>query len=140
MEASIYRIRPRDLLILCVGALLATGLVMVQSASTSLNGCIVRAVAAGPTGASSVGPVAPAGLMATTSPEGIELTWRPDPSTATLGYRIYRAAAPEGPFTRIQTLRKPLTLYNDRDAVPNRATLYRVTSFDDAGRESARRR
>ena len=38
MEVSIYRIRHRDLLTLCVLALLCLGAVMVQSASTSLSG------------------------------------------------------------------------------------------------------
>jgi cell division protein FtsW len=38
MEVSIYRVRHRDLLTLCVLALLCLGAVMVQSASTSLTG------------------------------------------------------------------------------------------------------
>src|SRR2546426_11017212 len=38
MEVSIYRVRHRDLLTLCVLALLCLGAVMVQSASTSLSG------------------------------------------------------------------------------------------------------
>lgn len=38
MEVSIYRVRHRDLLTLCVLALLCLGVVMVQSASTTLSG------------------------------------------------------------------------------------------------------
>ena len=38
MEVSIYRVRHRDLLTLCVLALLCLGIVMVQSASTALTG------------------------------------------------------------------------------------------------------
>ena len=38
MEVSIYRVRHRDLLTLCVLALLCLGVVMVQSASTTLTG------------------------------------------------------------------------------------------------------
>lgn len=38
MEVSIYRVRHRDLLTLCVLALLCLGAVMVQSASTTLSG------------------------------------------------------------------------------------------------------
>ena len=38
MEVSIYRVRHRDLLTLCVLALLSLGAVMVQSASTTLTG------------------------------------------------------------------------------------------------------
>ena len=38
MEVSIYRVRHRDLLMLCVLALLCLGAVMVQSASTTLSG------------------------------------------------------------------------------------------------------
>jgi cell division protein FtsW len=38
MEVSIYRVRHRDLLTLCVLALLCLGTVMVQSASTTLSG------------------------------------------------------------------------------------------------------
>jgi cell division protein FtsW len=37
MESSIYRLRTQDILVLCVLALLAMGIVMVQSASTSLG-------------------------------------------------------------------------------------------------------
>jgi len=37
MESSIYRLRTQDILILCVLALLGMGIVMVQSASTSLG-------------------------------------------------------------------------------------------------------
>ena len=38
MEVSIYRVRHRDLLTLCVLALLCLGAIMVQSASTQLTG------------------------------------------------------------------------------------------------------
>ena len=38
MEVSIYRVRHRDLLMLCVLALLCLGVIMVQSASTTLSG------------------------------------------------------------------------------------------------------
>src|SRR5207247_2728971 len=38
MEVSIYRVRHRELLTLCVFALLCLGAVMVQSASTTLSG------------------------------------------------------------------------------------------------------
>ena len=38
MEDSIYRLRPRDVLALCVLALLALGAIMVQSASTEITG------------------------------------------------------------------------------------------------------
>src|SRR4051812_34179858 len=38
MEASIYRLRDRDILAVCVLALLVMGVVMVQSASATLSG------------------------------------------------------------------------------------------------------
>ena len=43
MDSSIYRMRPRDVLVVCVLALLSLGVVMVQSASTTLNGIITHA-------------------------------------------------------------------------------------------------
>src|SRR5690348_11797812 len=38
MEASIYRLRHRDILAICVLSLLAIGAIMVQSASSSVTG------------------------------------------------------------------------------------------------------
>jgi len=38
MEASIYRLRHRDILALCVLSLLAIGAIMVQSASSGITG------------------------------------------------------------------------------------------------------
>ena len=64
MDASIYRMRPCDVLTVCVLALLALGVVMVQSASTTLNACITARPGVDPRPRPDGGPAAPAGLMA----------------------------------------------------------------------------
>src|SRR5690242_3646625 len=40
MDVSIYRLRHRDILFLCVLCLLLLGIVMVQSASMHVSGCV----------------------------------------------------------------------------------------------------
>src|SRR3954471_20932367 len=90
MEASIYRMRQQDVLTVCVLALLALGAVMVQSASVSLTGCVVRGTSPHPAAPPPPGPAAVADVTAATGPGGIDLTWSPDPAPAVVAYRVYR--------------------------------------------------
>jgi cell division protein FtsW len=134
MEISIYRMRHRDILSACVLGLLFLGVVMVQSASTSLSGCIVRAASPDVT-AARVGPIAPAQFIAATASDGIELAWDPDPSTNVLSYKVYRAEAQAGPFELLESIRKPESHFKDTAARVGSPSFYRVCAVDDDGRE-----
>src|SRR4051812_10188319 len=145
MDSSIYRMRLRDVLTVCVFALLALGAIMVQSASTSLNGAIVHA-AAEPTGgngspaASSLGsPPKPVNVAAAVSGDGIDLSWSPDRNADVVAYRVYRgssSATAASEFTLLETLRKPHSRYHDTDAPKGLPSIYRVSALDEAGKES----
>src|SRR5688572_2540914 len=137
MDASIYRMRLRDVLTICVLALLALGAVMVQSASTSLGGAIVHAPAVDPTGPREGHPARPVNVTAAASNDGIDLSWSPDRDEAVVSYRVYRADFAEGEFTLLETLRKPRTRYHDANAPSGEASVYRVVAVDDSGTASA---
>jgi len=137
MDASIYRMRPCDVLTVCVLALLALGVVMVQSASTTLNACITRAAAVDPSPSPNGGPAAPAGLMAVADAHGVELSWTPDSDSSVVGYKVCRSDAPDGAFTPIQTVAKPDCSFVDAAAPAGALSYYRLVAVDDAGRESA---
>ena len=106
MDCSIYRLRQRDLLTICVLALLALGVVMVQSASTTLTGSVVRAPAPDPTAPRLPGPVPVSGLMATTAADGIELSWDAAAEPETVAFHIYRGPSTSGPFEKLDTVRR----------------------------------
>ena len=137
MDASIYRMRPGDVLTVCVLALLALGVVMVQSASTSLNACITRATAVDQAPAGDAGPAAPTGLTAVADAHGVELSWTPDSDSAVVSYKLCRSDSASGPFTPIQTLAKPNCSFVDATAAAGSPGYYRLLSVDDTGRESA---
>jgi cell division protein FtsW len=137
MDASIYRMRPCDVLTVCVLALLALGVVMVQSASTTLNACITRAAGIDPAPNPDGGPAAPAGLMAVADARGIELSWTPDSDSAVVSYKVCRSDVPGGPFTPIQTVAKPTCSFVDAAAPAGSLSYYRLIAVDDVGRESA---
>ncbi|HEX8916541.1 MAG TPA: FtsW/RodA/SpoVE family cell cycle protein [Humisphaera sp.] len=136
MDASIYRMRPRDVLTVCVLALLALGAVMVQSASTTLNGSIVKAPAPDPTGPRE-SPARPVGVQAAASADGIDVSWAPDRDATVVSYRVYRGPSADGPFTLLDTIRKPHTRLHDPAAPTGEPATYRVTALDEDGVESA---
>lgn len=129
--------RPRDVLTLCVLALLALGTVMVQSASTTLSGAIVRAPAPDPAGPRESSPARPVNVAAAVSTDGVDLSWSPDRDPAVVSYRVYRGTSPDAEFELLETLRKPRSRYHDSDAPHGDPSVYRVTAVDDAGVESA---
>jgi cell division protein FtsW len=135
MDVSIYRMRPSDVLTVCVLALLALGVIMVQSASTTLNGCITRATAGDQK--TDAAPAAPSGLRAVADTHGVELSWAPDADSAVVSYKVCRSYSPGGPFTPIQTLAKPNCSFIDVTAAAGSPGYYRLLAVDDLGRESA---
>src|SRR4051812_4587754 len=87
MDPSIYRMRLRDILSACVLVLLSLGVVMVQSASTSLSGSITHAAARNPDATHPPGPEAVADFTAAIGSEGTELSWTIDTSPTVTAYR-----------------------------------------------------
>jgi cell division protein FtsW len=132
MECSIYRMRQRDVLTVCVLALLCLGVVMVQSASTSLTGRVVKAAEPDPAGPRLAGPERVAALTAVTTSDGIELYWETPPGASAFAYRIYRSDAAGGEYDLLETVSRPGTRYVDAAAPVGQALHYRVTSIDDA--------
>src|SRR5687767_9575372 len=113
MECSIYRMRQRDVLTVCVLALLCLGVVMVQSASTSLTGRVVKAAEPDPAGPRQRGPERVAALTAVTTSDGIELYWQTPPDASVFAYRIYRSESAGGEYELLETLHRPATRYVD---------------------------
>ncbi|MEL7608954.1 MAG: InlB B-repeat-containing protein [Bacillota bacterium] len=62
--------------------------------------------------------------------QGIKLTWGSVPGAK--GYVVYRAAAKNGPYTKIATLEGALG-YTDRDCVPGQTYYYRIRAYCVAG-------
>src|SRR5215207_8041763 len=137
MESSIYRMRLRDVLTVCVLALLGLGVVMVQSASTSLTGRVVKAAEPDPAAPRQPGPERVAALSAATTSDGIELYWETPADTSIVGYRIYRSAAADGELELLTTVRRPGTRYVDAAAPIAEAAFYRVASIDEDDLEGA---
>lgn len=83
-------------------------------------------------------PAAPGSLTASGALPGITLNW-PDSAEVDLSdYRVYRAAAAAGPWTRIAAnLLLIDSLHLDATAPAGATSYYRVTVVDDAGNESA---
>ncbi|MEU1401797.1 PA14 domain-containing protein [Streptomyces sp. NPDC005728] len=79
-------------------------------------------------------PAAPTGLHARVTAGSVSLTW--DTADATHTYRLYRATAPEGPFTRIADALDSAS-YRDTSADIHLRQYYRATASDAAGNESA---
>jgi fibronectin type 3 domain-containing protein len=78
-------------------------------------------------------PTAPTGARAYVAAGAVRLTW--DPVGTTNTYRVYRAAAPEGPYQRIAEALDD-TSYRDTSADLHQRWYYRVTASDPAGNES----
>ncbi|MER6348167.1 fibronectin type III domain-containing protein [Streptomyces sp. NPDC001595] len=79
-------------------------------------------------------PAAPTGLYAKVVPGSVSLGW--DTADALHTYRVYRATAPDGPFTRIADALDS-AWYRDTSADLTQRLYYRVTALDPAGNESA---
>ncbi|NUP19742.1 MAG: cellulose 1,4-beta-cellobiosidase [Streptomyces sp.] len=79
-------------------------------------------------------PAAPTGLYAKVGPGAVTLAWDTDGVTDT--YRVYRATAPQGPFTRIAD-GLDSAWYRDSGADLTGRLYYRVTAVDPVGNESA---
>lgn len=87
-------------------------------------------------------PDTPTGLAAIPGIRSIDLSWEPVSGNDLVGYFVYRQpAAPNGAAagTSQRLSASPLAgpAFSDRTAVPGQSYIYRVTSVDAAGNESA---
>ena len=136
MDASIYRMRSADVLTVCVIALLALGVVMVQSASTTLSGCISRAAPIEALKSQPGSIASPANFTAVIGGGGVELSWDPDSHSAVIGCNLYRSESADKDFTLIATIKRPASRYEDHTAPAGVASYYRLATVDNIGLES----
>ncbi len=76
-------------------------------------------------------------LTATGQDSRVDLVWLPGQGTHLRGYHIYRATALEGPFARINARPHPVPVYSDFLGVNGGTFVYRITTVDERGIESA---
>jgi fibronectin type 3 domain-containing protein len=65
----------------------------------------------------------------------VDLTWKASPSVV-VGYNVYRAEKPEGPFTKLNSSPIRQTNYKDVGVQAGHAYFYKVAAVDAKGRES----
>ena len=82
-------------------------------------------------------PAVPGGLTAVPTANSIELAWEPVTDADLAGYRVYRAAAPDGEFERAGET-GPVPSFSDRKIEAGKRYRYAVSSFDAKGNESER--
>ncbi len=91
-------------------------------------------------------PPPPAGLLAIATPgdpatpaenpPSINLSWEPGLEPDLLGYNVYRAGSPQGPFRRLNPTPLPGPAFRDLDVQLRHTYLYQVTAVDRTGNES----
>ncbi len=77
-------------------------------------------------------PVRPPIALNTTSGAGVQLSWNNSPD-ANAGYHVYRATAPEGPYTRITQEPVSSTSYSDNVAAGNYLYMVRAVKLEQSG-------
>jgi fibronectin type 3 domain-containing protein len=82
-------------------------------------------------------PPAVTGLSATGAETGNTVTWSAVTASDLAGYDVFRASAPGGPFTKLNTARATGTTYVDA-AAPAGTSYYQVAAVDTAGNSSTR--
>ncbi len=79
-------------------------------------------------------PAAVQGLTATPTYNGIALNWDDNLEVDLLGYRVYTADNPDGPYVLRASV--AVSLFTDTTAPEGVVVFYRVTATDNAGNES----
>ncbi|HTM57389.1 MAG TPA: C25 family cysteine peptidase [Candidatus Udaeobacter sp.] len=83
-------------------------------------------------------PVTPTGLSATGAGTLIELQWTANTEPDLLGYNVYQATAPGGPYTHVNTVPTDRTAYyHVENAQPLTIYYFKVSAVDSSGNESA---
>ena len=88
-------------------------------------------------GADTTAPAAPASLTATGSTTGVALSWPASSSDDAAGYQVYRAAAADGTFVKLNGAPLTTTSYADSAAPAGARSYYQVRTVDTAANESA---
>jgi len=83
-------------------------------------------------------PAAPRGLTLISGAGFIALSWEPAGEPDLAGYRVWRRAAGETAFVRLQELSPAESSFSDTEIEHNRQYVYAITAFDRSGNESAR--
>ena len=66
----------------------------------------------------------------------IFVSWSADTGTDLLGYKLYRATTPQGPFAAVDSTVLRSTQYSDTSVLPGQAVFYRVTRISGTSEES----
>jgi hypothetical protein len=66
----------------------------------------------------------------------VNLFW--NSSTDVVGYNVYRSAAANGTYSKVNSALQPSTTYTDNTVVSGQTYYYAATSVNSAGQESAR--
>lgn len=82
-------------------------------------------------------PPTPLNLTATANASSIGVAWSAVSATDLLGYKLYRATSPSGPWTLITASPITSTTYTDMNVEPEVTYYYRVTAIDTTALESA---
>lgn len=82
-------------------------------------------------------PSAPAGLSAFGGDSSVDLDWDDNPETDVIGYKVYRAEAPGGPYTSLTPAAISTSSFQDVSTLMNGNTyFYVVTAVDEGANES----
>ncbi|MGE3175343.1 MAG: endonuclease [Planctomycetota bacterium] len=82
-------------------------------------------------------PVAPIGLVATTSKFSVRLDWADNAEPDLAGYRVYRASTSGGPYTQLTATTLATSAYVDLPVQPGAQFHYVVRAVDTSGNVSA---
>jgi hypothetical protein len=81
-------------------------------------------------------PAAPSGLSASATAGKVELVWEPNSEIDLQGYNVYKSAAPDGPWRKLNSAVLVPNSFPDQE--PGAGVFYyRVTAVDRKGNESA---
>jgi fibronectin type 3 domain-containing protein len=95
------------------------------------------AVVSGTRAADSDAPATPVGFTATGTPDGVMLSWTANTEADMLGYRLYRALVPGGPYDVLNGgATVGFTQSLDSTAVDGVTYYYKITAVDTTGNES----
>jgi len=73
--------------------------------------------------------------VGTVTPYSVNLSW--SPSSNVQGYNVYRSAASNGTYSKINSSLDPSTVYSDSTVVSGQTYYYAATSVNSAGQESS---
>jgi hypothetical protein len=82
-------------------------------------------------------PAVPTGLTASGAKKKVNLNWNDNTEPDLAGYNVYRATAPGGPFTKVNTSLVTTSAYTNTGLTSGTTYYFYVTAVDTTGNESA---